>query len=111
MGPVPHHVRVPPAAAARRRVTTRHPDGGALMPELAAGSRLRDYRLLADFTVGAGGNCRYALAERKGERYFVKQFLSPKYPLDTSPGTPEGRARRRAAFAAFERYQTEKLAA
>lgn len=58
-----------------------------------------------------GANCRRARAEKDGEPFFVKQFLAPKYPLETSPGLPAGKAERRDKFLAFERYQEEKLRA
>ncbi len=81
------------------------------MREPKTGDALATYMLLADFSVGSGGNCRWTSAEREGARYFIKQFLSPKYPLDSSPGTAEGKARRRRQFLEFERYQGEKLRA
>jgi hypothetical protein len=67
------------------------------------------YRLLQDFDVSTGGNCTCAVAECGGERYFIKRFLRPKYPLDSAPGTAEGKARRRREFEEFERYQEAKL--
>jgi hypothetical protein len=68
-----------------------------------------EYRLLGDFTVSAGANCLWATAERDGQQYFVKRFLRPRYPLDSSPGKSAGKARRRQEFADFEQYQQAKL--
>jgi serine/threonine protein kinase len=45
----------------------------------------------------------WAFATKDKKRWFIKQFLQPKYPVDGSPGTPAGRVIRLQNCAAFER--------
>lgn len=41
---------------------------------------INGYRLLTEFTNSNAGMCQWAFAEKHGRNYFIKQFLSPKYP-------------------------------
>ncbi|HUZ62994.1 MAG TPA: serine/threonine-protein kinase [Acetobacteraceae bacterium] len=52
---------------------------------LKVGGTIGPYKLLHDFEAGA--NCRWAIAERDGEQFFVKEFHRPKYPPDSLVGT------------------------
>jgi serine/threonine protein kinase len=63
------------------------------------------YRLLDDFTTAGGGMSMWTLAERDGRRYFLKQFLAPKYPVPGGPGTEKTNARRRRDCEQFEQHQ------
>ncbi len=63
------------------------------------------YRLLGDFTTAGGGMSMWAFAERDGHRYFLKQFLAPKYPLPGGPGSEKINARRRRDCEQFEEHQ------
>jgi serine/threonine protein kinase len=69
------------------------------------GTLIGGYRLLVPFGTQDAGNGRWAFAERDGREYFIKEFLQPKYPSASSPGMPEGKARRRAECEAFEAFQ------
>ena len=69
------------------------------------GTLIGAYRLLGEFGTQDAGNGRWAFAERDGREYFIKQFLRPKYPEPSSPGTAEGKARRRAECDEFEAFQ------
>jgi len=54
---------------------------------------------------------QWAIAEKNGKRYFIKMFLSPKYPRPGSPGSEEIKERKRTACNAFEeRHQTIRRA-
>lgn len=55
---------------------------------------INGYRLLTEFTTDNAGFCRWAFAEKNGHTYFIKQFLSPKYPLDTQELTQKSRRKR-----------------
>jgi serine/threonine protein kinase len=69
------------------------------------GSLIGGYRILTPPSNANAGMSQWAEAERNGTVYFIKRFLSPKYPTSTSLGTPEGRERRRRECEAFERRQ------
>ena len=51
------------------------------------GDQILGYRLVTNGTVSSG-RCTWAFAEKDGKVYFVKQFVSPKYPIDGAPGSP-----------------------
>jgi eukaryotic-like serine/threonine-protein kinase len=54
---------------------------------------------------------QWAFADRDGHRYFIKMFLSPKYPRPSSAGSDEMKEKKRAACAAFEnRHQAIRRA-
>jgi eukaryotic-like serine/threonine-protein kinase len=63
-----------------------------------------EYTLLTEFTTAGGGQSRWAFAERKGDEYFLKEFLKPKYPVDGAPGSSATKEAQREACAAFERH-------
>jgi eukaryotic-like serine/threonine-protein kinase len=54
------------------------------------GDRVLGYTLVTDGTVSSG-RCTWAFAEKAGKKYFIKQFVSPKYPLASTPGSPAGK--------------------
>ena len=45
---------------------------------------IHGYRMLTDFTTSNAGMCQWGFAEKGGHEFFIKQLLSPKYPLDES---------------------------
>ena len=54
-----------------------------------------------DFSAENAGFCKWGFAEKGGQAYFIKEFLSPKYPLDSSglsPATIEKKKRQCEAF-------------
>lgn len=68
---------------------------------------INGYRLLAPFTTAGAGSARWTFAEKDGEEYFLKEFLSPVYPVDSTP-MPDGvRARRKAQCAEYESCKNE----
>lgn len=68
------------------------------------GEIINGYEILQDFTTAGGGLSKWTFA-RKGEKeYFIKEFLSPKYPTETSPGSPKSKERKRLACEKFENH-------
>lgn len=65
---------------------------------------LNGYRVVTAWTTAGGGMGKWAFAERGGKQYFIKQFLSPTYPLPDGPGSAETKARKAAACERFERH-------
>ena len=70
------------------------------------GDVINGYRILQDFVV-AGGMSKVSFAEKGGKEYFIKEFLSPKYPLPESPGSEKMKAQRLVACKAFEKHHQE----
>ena len=70
------------------------------------GEVINGYTILKDFVV-AGGMSKVTFAEKGGKEYFIKEFLSPKYPLPDSPGSEKVKAQRRKACEAFEKHHRE----
>ena len=65
---------------------------------------IRDYRLVTPFSTAGGGQCQWALAERGGVVYFLKRFLTPRYPVPGSPGSAATKRRKLAQCEAFEKH-------
>lgn len=70
------------------------------------GEKINGYTILRDFVV-AGGMSKVTFAEKGGKEYFIKEFLSPKYPLPESPGSEKVKAQKRKACEAFENHHRE----
>ena len=70
------------------------------------GEVINGYTILKDFVV-AGGMSKVTFAEKGGKEYFIKEFLSPKYPLPDSPGSEKVKSQRRKACEAFEKHHRE----
>lgn len=68
---------------------------------------INGYRLLAPFTTAGAGSARWTFAEKDGVEYFLKEFLSPVYPVDSTPMPDSVRARRKAQCAEYESYKNE----
>ena len=66
------------------------------------GDALNGYTVTTKPTNAGGGKCVWAFATRGGQEYFIKEFLEPKWPLDSSPGPPSSKEIRRADCLAFE---------
>lgn len=66
------------------------------------GDVLNGYTVATKPTNAGGGKCVWAFAARGGKEFFIKEFLEPKWPLDSSPGTPRSKELRRADCLAFE---------
>lgn len=67
------------------------------------GDILNGYRILDNFKV-AGGMSKISFAERGGKEYFIKEFLSPKYPTPESPGSERIKAQKKRACEDFEAH-------
>ena len=75
------------------------------MPMLE-GNVINGYTILKDFEV-AGGMSKVTFAKKGGKEYFIKEFLSPKYPLPDSPGSEKVKEQRRKACEVFEKHHKE----
>lgn len=76
------------------------------MPQMLEGEVINGYRILRDFVV-AGGMSKVSFADKGGKEYFIKEFLSPKYPLPDSPGSEKVKAQRRKACKTFEKHHKD----
>ena len=67
------------------------------------GDKIHGYTILEDFRV-AGGMSKISFARRGDKEYFIKEFLSPKYPTLDSPGSEKIKEQKRKACDAFEAH-------
>lgn len=67
------------------------------------GDIIGPYKVLKDFVV-AGGMSKVSFVEKAGKEYFIKEFLSPKYPIEGSPGSEVTLKRRRDKCSVFENH-------
>lgn len=65
------------------------------------GTEINGYALLDDFTTANAGMCKWGFAKKNGHEYFIKEFLSPKYPMDESLLGPELTKKMRESADAF----------
>lgn len=65
---------------------------------------INGYTLLGDFSTSGGGQCRWTFAERSGEVYFLKEFLTPKFPQPDGPGSPSVKEVKRQRCLRFEHH-------
>lgn len=70
---------------------------------------INGYRLTTDFTTIGGGQCQWAFAERDGVSYFLKRFLSPRFPVAGSPGSPATKQRKLERCIAFEKHHRSMI--
>ena len=68
------------------------------------GEIIKGYKILQDFTTAGGGLSKWTFAEKDGKVYFMKEFLSPKYPTETAPGSPASKERKRKECEKFENH-------
>jgi serine/threonine protein kinase len=78
---------------------------------MTPGTVIHGYRLLGDFTTAGGGQSCWTFAERGASQYFIKEFLSPKYPVDGAPGSAATKAKQRDACAQFEAHHRKIMSA
>jgi eukaryotic-like serine/threonine-protein kinase len=69
-----------------------------------AGDVINGYTILEDFRVVGAGLSKWTFAAKDGREYFIKEFLSPTYPDEHAPGSPQTKMRKRQRCAAFERH-------
>lgn len=67
---------------------------------------INGYRLLSPFTAAGAGSARWTFAEKDGVEYFLKEFLSPVYPVDSIPMPDSIRANRRVACEEYEKNKS-----
>lgn len=67
------------------------------------GDLIHGYLILEDFKI-VGGMSKISFAERDGKVYFIKEFLSPKYPTPESPGSEKIKEQKRKACEIFENH-------
>ncbi len=59
--------------------------------------------MLQNFSTAGSGLSKWTFAEKGGRTYFLKEFLSPVYPVRGAPGSKETHERRRRACDEFEK--------
>ncbi len=69
---------------------------------MKTGEVIQGYRIASEPTTSGGGRCVWAFAERRGQPYFIKQFLDPKWPTESSMGSAAGKRLRREECERFE---------
>lgn len=70
-------------------------------------ANINGYTVISDFTTADAGMCRWAIATKDGHEYFIKEFLSPKYPVDASRLGPELTQKMKEAADAFFQKKRE----
>lgn len=53
------------------------------------GLNINGYSMVYGFTNEDAGMCQWGFAQKNGHTYFIKEFLSPKYPVDETKLGPE----------------------
>jgi serine/threonine protein kinase len=56
---------------------------------------IEGYRLERAFATAGGGQCRWTFAHKGGQDFFLKEFLSPRYPVASAPGSVVTKQRHR----------------
>lgn len=73
------------------------------------GDLLKGYKLLEDFKIVGGGTCQWTFATKDGGDFFIKKFLDPRFPTDSSFGSEEVKNQKRERCRAFERHQRDLM--
>lgn len=68
---------------------------------------INGFALVRPFTNAGGGQSRWTFARRNGTEYFIKEFLSPTYPVPDAPGSTEIKRRKLERCQAFEAHHNE----
>jgi len=68
------------------------------------GEIINGYKILQDFTTAGGGLSKWSFAQKGDKVYFIKEFLSPKYPTEGSPGSISSKERKRKECERFEQH-------
>lgn len=72
---------------------------------------LNGYTLNGEFRVVGGGRCEWTFAKKNDIEYFIKRYLTPKYPVDGAPGSERTREMKRQACEIFENNQNRLIEA
>jgi serine/threonine protein kinase len=67
------------------------------------GQIINGYHVLQNFSTAGSGLSKWTFAQKNSRIYFLKEFLSPVYPTENSPGNAETKERKRKACDRFER--------
>ncbi len=70
-------------------------------------SQLGPYYLDGEMSNANAGYCMWGFGTRSGRQYFIKQFLSPKYPFEGAAFTDEYKRKRVRECEQFERQKKE----
>ena len=65
------------------------------------GTDINGYSLIGELSTSNAGMCQWGFAVKNHHEYFIKEFLSPKYPLDESKLGPELTKKMRVSADAF----------
>ena len=65
--------------------------------------RIGEYQTVSPFVTAGSGNARWCVAAKEGRQYFLKQFLAPVQPVQTTELPSEQVKLRRERCGAFER--------
>ena len=66
--------------------------------------KINGYDLVTEFTNKDAGMSEWAFAKKGGKDYFVKRYLTPKYPTEGSPGSLETKKRKKEKCERFENH-------
>ena len=66
------------------------------------GEIIKGYTVIQDFTTAGGGLSKWTFAKRGGKEFFIKEFLSPTYPVEGSPGSAEIKKKKKEQCKIFE---------
>ncbi|GAB4409712.1 MAG: hypothetical protein OHK0053_36550 [Microscillaceae bacterium] len=68
------------------------------------GDLIKGYEVLKDFTTAGGGLSKWSFAKKGGKEFFIKEFLSPKYPTKEAPGSAASKAKKKVICERFEAH-------
>lgn len=68
------------------------------------GDNINGYVVLQNFTTAGGGLSKWTFAKKGGKVYFLKEFLSPKYPTPDAPGSEKSKQRKLKECQKFEAH-------
>lgn len=68
------------------------------------GELINGYEILQDFTTKGSGLSKWTFASKNGIEYFIKEFLSPTYPIEGSPGSQKTKEYKQEVCFKFENY-------
>ena len=74
------------------------------------GDTINRYTILQDFTTAGGGLSKWTFAKKDDTEYFIKEFLSPTYPVDGSPGGTKIKEEKRRQCEIFEEHHEGLMA-
>lgn len=67
---------------------------------------IKGYELTSDWRV-IGGMSEIAFARKDGKDWFIKKFISPKFPLPDSPGSEKMKEKQRKKCEVFEKHHKD----